>query len=158
MLDTVRQALQALADANKGILTPENVVVAARPRDSVLHGHFTWSNATAADAHRLNEARTLIRSVRVDVKIDRVIVEAPYFVRDPSLAPSQGYRSLGRLQNDEDRAREVVVSEFKRASAALSRAKAIAAVLNMSSEIEVLEQQLGVLIGRASAADETRVS
>lgn len=153
MLDLVKQALQALADRNDGLLTPDAVVAAARPRDSALHGFFTWDNRAAADAHRLNEARTLIRSVRVDIKVDRVIVATPYFVRDPTLAPAQGYRSLGRLQTDSELARETVIAEMKRASGSLARAKAIAVVLGMTEEIEMIEAQIGALIGRATSAD-----
>lgn len=153
MLDMVRQALQALADRNDGLLTPDAVVAAARPRDSALHSYFTWDNRTAADAHRLNEARTLIRSVRVDIKVDRVIVATPFFIRDPTLSPAQGYRSLGRLQTDEDLARETVIAEMKRASGALARARAIAAALGMVDEIEAIEVQLGTLIGLAVSAD-----
>lgn len=156
MSDLVKQALQALADRNDGLLTPDAVVEAARPRDSVLHDFFTWDNKAAAEAHRLNEARKLIRSIRVEVKVDRVIVEAPYFVRDQTEAPSQGYRSLGRLQNDEERAREAVIGEFRRAIGALARAKAIAAILGLNAEIEAAEQQLGVLIGRAASPDVLR--
>lgn len=156
MLDVVSQALRALADAGKGILTPEAVVAAAKPRDSVLHQFFTWNNAEAAEARRLDEARTLIRAVRVDVKVDRVIIQAPYFVRDPTLGMEQGYRSLGKLRSDEDLARETILAEFTRAIGALRRAKAIAAALGMNDEIEAIEQQVDALVGRASAAGEAR--
>lgn len=153
MLDAVRQALAALEAANKGILRPKDVVEAARPKGSVLHSSFTWDNRAAAEAHRINEARTLIRSVRVDITVNRVIVPAPYYVRDLSLAPEQGYRSLGRLRDDEDVAREVIISEFQRAVGALTRAKAIAAALDMRDEIEEVEMRLKALVGRATSAD-----
>lgn len=153
MSDLVKQALQALADRNDGLLTPDAVVAAARPRDSALHSFFTWDNKVAADAHRLNEARTLIRSVRVDIKVDRVIVPTPYFIRDPTIGETQGYRSLGRLQTDDELARETAIAEMKRASGALARARAIAAVLGMTDEIEMIEAQIGALIGRAASPD-----
>lgn len=156
MLDAVRQALAALEAANKGILRPEDVVEAARPKGSVLHSSFTWDNRAAAEAHRINEARTLIRSVRVDITVNRVIVPTPYYMRDPRLAPEQGYRSLGKLRTDEDLARETILAEFTRAIGALRRAKAIAAALSMSDEIEAIEQQVDALVGRASAAGEAR--
>lgn len=158
MLDEVKQALTALETANKGLLRPEDVVEAARPRDSVLHPLFTWNNAAAAEQHRLNEARALIRMVRVEMVVNRVIIEVPYYVRDPTLGKTQGYRSLGRLRNDEDIARETVLAEFQRAVGALTRAKAIAAALGMGKEIEEVEVRLNALVGRASAADEARVS
>lgn len=152
MLDVERQALQALSDANGGILTPDAVVRSARPRNSPLHDRFTWDDKLAGAAHRLNEARQLIRMVTVEIKIDKVTVSTPYFVRDPTLAPSQGYRSLGALRSDDDLAREAVIAEFKRASGALARARAIAAALEIADEITGLEEQLGLLIGRATSA------
>lgn len=153
MLDAVRQAVVALADAKTGILRPEDVIEAARSKSSPLHDFFTWDNRRAADAHRLNEARSLIRQVTVEVSIDKVIVQAPYFIRDPSLAPEQGYRSLGRLRNDEDLAREAILAEFQRAVGALRRAKAVAAALGMREEIEEVELRLNALVGRATSAD-----
>ncbi len=158
MSDQVRQVLMAMADAKGGLLMPEAVVEAARPEDSPLHECFTWDDRIAGEAWRLQEARVLIRTVRVDVRVERIVVAAPYFIRDPTQGQAQGYRSLGRLLNDDERAREAVVSEFQRAAGALKRAKIIAAVLGLEGEIETVERMLGVLIGHASAADETRVS
>lgn len=155
MLDIQRQAIIALSDRT-GVLTPDAIVAAARPKDSVLHSLFTWNNRAAADAHRLNEARQLIRAVTVEIRVEKVTVQAPYFVRDPTLAPSQGYRSLGRLRNDADLAREAVIAEMKRASGALARARAIAAALGMDDAINEVEAQIDFLIGRATSAGISR--
>lgn len=43
-------------------LTASSVVKAASDPDSPLHKHFTWDDTQAAKAHRLQQARTLIRS------------------------------------------------------------------------------------------------
>lgn len=48
-----------------GRLTPDLVVNAARPADGPLHDRFTWDDSEAAERYRLDEARQLIRSVRV---------------------------------------------------------------------------------------------
>lgn len=44
-----------------GDLRPAKVVKAARKKSSVLHPAFTWDNEKAGEAHRLWEARQLIR-------------------------------------------------------------------------------------------------
>lgn len=54
--------------ARQGILTPEAVVEAARSRRSVLHRHFEWNDEAAAYEFRLVQARTLIRSIAIEVK------------------------------------------------------------------------------------------
>lgn len=147
-----QRALQALADRYQGLLTPELVVEAARDPTSELHGFFTWDDAEAAIQHRLAEARSLIRSVKVEVRLDRVTVQAPFFVRDPATpAKVQGYASLGRLKTDTDLAREAVLAEFARASSALQRARALAAALDLAEEVTTLADRLDVV--RAAVAN-----
>lgn len=46
-----------------GALTPETVVDDARRKSSPLHKGFTWDDNEAAEAHRLNEARYLLRQI-----------------------------------------------------------------------------------------------
>ncbi len=46
--------------ANKGELTPQNIVDESRSEDAVLHGCFDWNDETAATSWRKQQARTLI--------------------------------------------------------------------------------------------------
>ena len=46
-----------------GELTPYTTVEYARPDDSPLHRYFEWDDAVAAEKHRLQQARTLIKRV-----------------------------------------------------------------------------------------------
>jgi hypothetical protein len=140
--------LTALADHQGGKITAEAVVLAATPQESLLHPLFEWDEAKAAHQHRLDQARALIRAVKVTVSSSTFTISAPFFVRDPSAAPEQGYVSLGKLKSDNDLAREVVIAEFSRASSALSRAKAVAAALGLSQEIEQLHGDLNALAER----------
>ena len=63
-------------------------------------------------------------------------------MRDPTVGNAQGYSTLSRLRSDKDAARDAVVAEFVRASAALSRAKAIAAALDLENEIDELRDRI----------------
>lgn len=49
----------------QGALTPKGVVDAARDEAHPLHSRFEWDDAVAGEAYRLEQARGLIRSVRV---------------------------------------------------------------------------------------------
>lgn len=62
---------QALAEieAKSGNLTAFNVVDAARPKRSPLHGAFEWDNTVAAESWRLEQARSMIKSIEI-VTID----------------------------------------------------------------------------------------
>ena len=61
----IGEALTSLA-GDIGSLTPHAVVDVARPPKSLLHKHFEWDNQAAADAYRLDQARSLIRAIRVE--------------------------------------------------------------------------------------------
>jgi hypothetical protein len=52
-------------NAENGCLKPEIVVDEARPKNSVLHDHFEWDDDKAAYKYRLQEARQLIRCIRI---------------------------------------------------------------------------------------------
>ena len=55
------QALRSLY-ARHGAIRPQDVVNAARSADSVLHDEFEWDDAVAAEGHREERARLLLRS------------------------------------------------------------------------------------------------
>jgi hypothetical protein len=52
-------------DLNYGAIRPARVVEMARPDTAPLHKCFEWDNAAAAERHREDQARHLIRSIRV---------------------------------------------------------------------------------------------
>lgn len=150
MTRQIEAAIRAIADRHDGRLTPDLVVEAARDKASPLHACFTWDVQEAAQECWRSQARALIRSVRVEVTTTQFTVQAPAYVRDPSaLGNTQGYASLGRLRTDEDMAREACLSEFSRAAAALTRARAIAAALGMSGEVEDVRERIAMLSERA---------
>lgn len=55
--------IDLLRKQQKGELEPINVVDDARNPSSPLHSFFEWDDSAAAEAHRLHQARGLIRSV-----------------------------------------------------------------------------------------------
>ena len=55
--------LDHLRQHYKGELTPKDVVDDARNPNSPLHSFFDWNDTSAAEQHRLHQARGLIRSV-----------------------------------------------------------------------------------------------
>lgn len=61
------EALARIEKAHNGRLEPEFVVDAARDDKSPLHPHFEWDDATAAEAHRADQAREIIRSLTIDI-------------------------------------------------------------------------------------------
>jgi ribosome-associated translation inhibitor RaiA len=131
----VENAIRALED-DQGCITPENVIDVARDPRSALHSEFEWDDAKAGHAHRLDQARVLIRSVKVVVTIERHTIAAPYYVRDPNVQPAeQGYVALERIQKDPQGALAMLNYEFTRANAHLTRAEEIAEAVGMKADL-----------------------
>jgi hypothetical protein len=59
------EALDEIRSRHGGHLAPEIVVKESRPKRAPLHGHFEWDDRKAAHLHREEQARLLIRSIRI---------------------------------------------------------------------------------------------
>lgn len=62
--------LRSIAAKHDGRLHAEEVVKAARPQNSPLHGKFTWDDTEAAHQYRLEQARHLIRATIQYIDVD----------------------------------------------------------------------------------------
>lgn len=62
---TIGDALDKIRMASGGELEPKAVVDTARDARHPLHPHFEWNDSVAADSYRLDQARGIIRIVRV---------------------------------------------------------------------------------------------
>lgn len=137
--DAIRLRLAELELNGGGRLTPAAVVEDAKDPASPLHDCFQWDDEKAAYAHRLDQARALITSIRIVQKTDRTAVRAVFYVRDPSAADDeQGYVSTTTLRSDADSARAAIVAEFSRVADMLRRAREIAKALECEDDVETL--------------------
>jgi len=157
--EAVKSALEDIAGANGGLLTPAAVVAAAKDKDSPLHDYFEWSGPKAAHAWRIEQARTLIRSIRVVITTHKTTVSTVCYIRDPDLGPrEQGYVTVASLVGDKERSGEALIVEFSRAAGALRRAKELAVAFEMEDEIEAATETVQHLQTRVTAAVEHRAS
>lgn len=137
--DAIRQRLAELELDGGGRLTPAAVVEDAKDPASPLHACFQWDDEKAAQAHRLDQARALITSIRIVQKTDRTAVRAVFYVRDPNAADDeQGYVSTTTLRSDTDSARAAIIAEFSRVADMLRRAREIAKALECEDDVETL--------------------
>lgn len=146
----VEAELRELAEAHGGRLTPDLVVATARAKKgSYLHAQFQWDVKKAAEQYWLDQARALIRRVRVEVTIHEEVVVVPQFVRDPLKDPSdQGYASITIVKQDQSQAEIAILHEFAMAQAYLERAQALAKVLKMEEAVEEVVTQVKALTKR----------
>lgn len=125
--ERLRLWLDGIAEQNGGELRPDDVVAAAQDPNSPGHDHFTWDDAQAATERRIDQARRLIRTVRVFFHDDQTSISAVVYVKNPDSEPrQQGYVQAYGLRDDPDRARRAVDAELLRINALLVRAREIA--------------------------------
>ena len=153
----IEEALAEIAKKHKGLLTPDAVVAQATRKDSPLHALFEWDAKKAAHQHRLDQARSLIRSVRVNITTHKTVISTVAYVRDPDLEPDQqGYVATVSLVGQEDRARSALVEEFSRAAGALRRARELAAAFEMVDQIEAVTSTIDDMRTRVVSSVEHR--
>ena len=97
--DKIGNELDTIASANKGRLQPADVVTSARRRTSPLHPYFEWSDKVAAEHYRLDQARTLIRSVRIVAVEDEPPRHAFHSITDRE---GTAYRTVGEILRNAD--------------------------------------------------------
>lgn len=115
----LRTELSLLMEAH-GALTPTLLVEAARPVDAPLHDRFEWDDEVAGERYRLDQARDLIRRVRV-VYREATTEEQARSYRAYSSIPIDGGRAYVPTQAalDDPFQRRLLIQQLRREMAAL---------------------------------------
>lgn len=134
----VGQHLTGMIERN-GVLDPKAVLVEARDEASPLHGFFTWDDNAAAEAFRLDEARRLIRSVRVVIQRspEQSPLEVRAFVRVAS-EKKNTYLPVARVMSDDDMRKQLLAKALLELQAFRQRYATL-------SELAVLFDAMGSL-------------
>lgn len=141
--DLIAARLAKIAEENGGNLTPDAVLEDARSKKSPLHDQFEWNDGEAAHKYRLDQARTLIRSVRVEVVTEEKTVSVVRYLRNPEMPnKAQGYADVVVIRDSTELARDALRTEFARARALFDRAEALAVAFSMDAEIRELRQRV----------------
>lgn len=149
--EAIRIRLNEIEARNGGRLTPDAVVEDAKQKSSPLHNQFEWDTKKAAYSHWIEQARTLITSVKIIERTETTTVKSVYWIRDPSAAGTeQGYVSIKTLRSDKEAARAALVDAFSAAGDLLRRAKNLAVVLEMETEVDALLKGVRELRDRVS--------
>ncbi len=141
--ELIAARLAKIAEECGGNLTPDAVLEDARSKKSPLHDQFEWNDGEAAHKYRLDQARTLIRSVRVEVVTESKTVSVVRYLRNPE-APhrEQGYADVVAIKDESDLARDALLAELARAKALFDRAESLALAFSMDSEIRELRDRV----------------
>lgn len=134
---TIAERLKQIARHHQGRLEPDDVVADARDESSPLHSHFEWDDGIAADEYRREQARVLIRSVRLEVTevSPEELNRTPAWVRDSRRAShQQGYVETTSIRLSSAHARETVKQEIGRVIALWRRVLAVSDVLGLRDQ------------------------
>lgn len=141
--ELIAARLAKIAEENGGNLTPDAVLEDARSKKSPLHDQFEWDDSEAAHKYRIEQARVLIRSVRVEVVTEEKTVSVVRYLRNPEMpSKSQGYADVAAIRDSTELARDALRAEFARARALFDRAESLAAAFSMDAEIRELRQRV----------------
>lgn len=132
--------LEAIRNANSGVLIPEKVVEFAADPNSALHSQFEWDDTEAAREYRLHQARNLIRVVVTmlpnTTKETRAYVS---LISDRSNKSGGGYRTMVDVLSDEDRRRELLsmaLADMRRWREKYGELKELAAIFDAIDDLE----------------------
>lgn len=134
--EEVKAALSSLAGPD-GRIYPATVVKAASDPNSVLHLFFTWDNNEAGDLWREEEARKLLRIVKIEVMVEDVKVTLSGHVSTPG--DRKSYTQTAVVLADEDLGRAHLLAEIKRVVDAMTRAEKFARVLKADGALADLK-------------------
>lgn len=134
--DKVGNALERIRGKNHGQLRPRDVVDEARNPKHVLHNHFEWDDGLAADEHRLEQARRLIRAVVAVYELPE-----PTPVRAFISIPADGYSSLPEVFADPTTREAIVERALKEAEAWRKRYEDLHELKEIFKAIEVVTKE-----------------
>jgi hypothetical protein len=143
--EAIAARLAKIAKLNGGRVTPDAVLADAQNAKSPLHDQFEWDDTVAARQYRLQQARELIRSVKVEITTNTKTVSTVRYVRDPSAGEAQGYVEVAKLRDDKTLAAEALQAEIRQANALVARARSLAEALGLGAEIEMVAESVDTL-------------
>jgi hypothetical protein len=109
----IEYELREIRAANDGILTAQAIVLAATPEDHPLHNRFEWDSDAAAAKYRLQQARQLVRIVRLQYISKRGEPESMrvfHSVVTPDAPGGRAYQPLEVIQAD-----QIMTQQLRRA-------------------------------------------
>lgn len=133
-MELKKRAIAACKD-NKGRVTPDAVIEAAKDPTSVLHGEFEWDVNKAAYKSWTDTARRLIREVQLIVQYQDVRVVAPYYIPDAGVDESS-YVETSKIANKHAAAKRALSDEIARIKGAIHRGRNLATVFGLVSNFD----------------------
>lgn len=146
----IGEALTKISVTNGGHLVPAAVVDAARDAKSVLHKHFEWNDKIAAEKFRLDQARSLIRSIHVEsADTESGVARAFLSIREKS---GVSYRTIEDVLSSADLQQRIVAQAERDLISFETRYK------NLTDICDLIRQARERLAVRRQAGQDNRIN
>jgi hypothetical protein len=148
------ERLERLRESAGGHLTPGAVVADARPAEAALHPAFEWDDAVAAERHREEQARSLIRNVYIlpqaDAGTPAAHVLCNIHVSLPEVGPC--YVTTARAVAEPELREQVERDALKAFQALRERYRHIQGLSGVFAAIDRAEAKVAAKAGRRARA------
>lgn len=137
----------ARIEQQHGELKPPTVVDEARPEDALLHPAFEWDDFVAAELHRQDQARHLIRAVQVIKENNEPQSVYVHINKTGSYLPVETVVTRDDLYEDAYRAASSRINEAQKALAELERLAATnqkTYIVNAMQTLATVKDQLAM--------------
>lgn len=97
-------------------VTPEDVLSDAKRKRSPLHNFFEWEDSVAAEKYRVQQARYMLRSIRVVVEkeaVEETRAFVPVVIREPEKEPRKVYTTVQYALSDEQLRQQTIEYALK---------------------------------------------
>lgn len=136
--DLAFEELERIREDHGGKLTPKIVVQSAEPKNAVLHPLFEWRNPVAANLYREWQARTVIKSIKVE-----------YLTEEGTTRNAPGFVNVRVMQEDGTRK-----SYYQNSQVAVNRPDEWMSAISMArSHIEAAKRAMDELLVIAKQSD-----
>ncbi len=144
----IGEALAKISKAHEGRLKPQDVIAAARDAKSPLNSFFEWNDEKAADSYRLDQARSIIRIVRVVEEDDRPPSRAFVSIGDKD---GTAYRAVGEVRSSVDLQARLLAQLDKELEAMQVRYRSLGAICEDVKELRERIKARGAKENRPAA-------
>jgi hypothetical protein len=140
--NAVGKHIEMLRKQFKGELTPKDILDDARHDNSPLHSFFEWDDGVAAEAHRMAQARGLIRSVvAIYTSDDKPAVRQKAYVHIAE-AGAPHYREAGHAMSQTKTRKLVLQSAWSELQAWRKRYKDLQEFSDLFEVIDEAEKHI----------------
>jgi flagellar basal body rod protein FlgC len=142
--DETKAILEEIAAKKNGVLLPEDLLDEAKDPAHPMHLRFEWDDAKAGHAHRLTQARGIIRSVKVITTTETRRIESVYYVpnSEKESAREQGYVAVTKVRTEREMAINTIKREFEQDEALLKRTRDLAIYIGLDVQAQLAYNML----------------